>query len=139
MLALRMARATPQRGTLGSIETAQIGPNVVLTTMVGHVTRMLAEDQCAQFGSVLGRLKDPTWIMDQTDLKTFEPSAISAGSRWFDAFRKSGGSRLFLVSRLHAARMAAATIAFGVGLKVQSFDDLRDALDSLGLRPNAAR
>lgn len=129
-------RATPNRGSLGSLESAQVGPSVVLTTFVGHVSRAMAEDQLAQYRQrIAGLSGTPTWIMDCADLTGFEPAAVNAGAKWFDAFRKAGGTRVLLVSRLHAARMAAATIAFGVGLRVESFDELRDALDHLGLRP----
>lgn len=139
MLAVLVPRATPNRGTLGSLESAQVGPNVIVTTFVGHIARVMAEEQLTQYRQRLAGMSAPTWIMDCGEITGFEPSAVSAGAKWFDAFKGRGGSKVLLVSRLHAARMAAATIAFGVGLRVESFDHLRDALDALGLRPNAAR
>ena len=134
-----MPRATPNRGSLGSVESAQIGPLVVITTFVGHISRVTADAQLGQFRERLEKMHEPTWIMDCGSITGFDPSAVGAGSKWFDAFKARGGRRVVLVSRLHAARMAAATIAFGVGLRVESFDELRDALDHLGLRPSSAR
>jgi hypothetical protein len=134
-----MPRATPNQGSLGSVESAQIGPHVVITTFVGHIARSAADAQLMQFRERLAKMSEPTWIMDCSSITGFDPSAVGAGAKWFDAFKVRGGSRVLLVSRLHAARMAAATIAFGVGLRVQTFDELRDALDHLGLRPTSAR
>ncbi len=135
-----MPRATPNRGTLGSLESAQLGPKTVITTMVGHISHQLPHDSLPQFRAVLARCSEvPVWVVDCSSLGGFDPAAVGAGSKWFEAFRSIQGRNVILVGRMHAARMVASTIAFGVGLRVQSFDELRDALDSLGLRPNSVR
>lgn len=111
---------------------------MIITTFVGHISNGLATEQLTQFRMRLERMEPaPTWIMDCSSLSTFEPSAVPAGSRWFDLFRKHQGRTVLLVSSLPAARMAAATIGFGVGLQIRTFDELRDALDELGLRPDS--
>jgi hypothetical protein len=131
-----MSRATPNRGSLGSLESAQVGPFAVMTSMVGHISHQLPHDSVHAFRAALAGCKGtPTWIIDCSSLNGFDPAAVNAGAKWFEAFKATEGRDILLVAKLHSARMVASTIAFGVGLRVRSFDELKDALDHLGLRP----
>lgn len=135
-----MPRATPNRGSLGSLESAQLGPFAVITSMVGHISHQLPHDNVRQFRDAVHACKGtPTWIIDCSGLTGFDPASVTAGAKWFEAFKSAGGRDVILVGRAHSARMVASTIAFGIGLRVQSFDELKAALDHLGLRPSSAR
>lgn len=131
-----VSRQTP-RDSFGTVESAQIGPHVVITSMAGHITAAVVEDRATQFRYVLERVSCASWILDQSQLTGLEPAAVSVASRWFDTFRSAGGKELLLVSTHAAARMAAATNAFRAGVPARSFEELRDALDALGLRPDS--
>lgn len=131
-----MPRQTP-RDRFGTIESAQIGPHVVITSMVGHVSGAVMEDRAARFRYVLERVSCASWIMDQSRLTGLDPAAVAAAARWFETFRNGGGEELLLVGTHRAARMAAATNAFRAGIPARTFEELRDALDALGLRPDS--
>lgn len=118
-----------------AIETESLGGGVLLTRMRGHIKRLTAEQMFDQFRTHLGGLAKPVWIVEQLELTGFEPGAVSAGARWFNAFKDRGGERVVFVSSLAAARMVAATLAFAVHAKVSTCETLGEAYELAGLGP----
>jgi hypothetical protein len=110
-----------------------LAPQVVITHFEGHITRQLAESQLMYFMAALARTQKPQWIMNLTEMTGFDPNAVTAGSEWFRQLKMRDGEHILLVSTQAAARMAAATISFGVGLKIHTFQNLEQALDQCGL------
>jgi hypothetical protein len=116
-----------------AIETELLGTNVLLTRMRGHMTRLLAEQMFDQFRSLVTDIATPIWIIEQLELTGFDPGAVPAGARWFSAFKERGGERVIFVSRLPAARMVAASLAFAVHAKISACETLNDAYEAAGL------
>lgn len=128
MTALRNAQPS-----YAAIETELLGTNVLLTRMRGHMTRLLAEQMFDQFRSLVTDIATPIWIIEQLELTGFDPGAVPAGARWFSAFKERGGERVIFVSRLPAARMVAASLAFAVHAKISACETLNDAYEAAGL------
>ncbi|HVY30275.1 MAG TPA: hypothetical protein VHB79_27145 [Polyangiaceae bacterium] len=122
-----------------AIESERLGSNVLLTRMRGHMSRALAEQQFAQFSSLVAETPEPAWIIEQLELTGFDPGAVPAGARWFSCFKDRGGVQVVIVSTLSAARMVAASLAFAVHAKVACCDTLKEAYERAGLGVVEAR
>ncbi len=117
------------------LQSKLIAPDVVITYFRGHITNELAMKQLPYFRSVLQGSNAATWIMELTAMTGFDPSAMTAGARWWHAFKDAKGEQILLVSTQSAARMAAASLSFSIGLSVKSFTSLEPALAYAGIRP----
>lgn len=123
----------PPQPSHNAIETEVVGTNAVITRMRGHMTRALAESRFEQFRQAMLTTKQPRWIIDQLELTGFDPAAVSAGSRWFESFRAREGELVVFVSRLPAAKMVAASLAFAVHTKIISCETLAKAYEHAGI------
>lgn len=128
-----MGLRKPQAHAASAIETELIGDHVLLTRMRGHMTRVLAEQQYDHFRTLLFGIKTAHWIIEQLELTGFDPGAVPAGARWFNAFRERGGEKVIFVSALPAARMVAASLAFAAHAKISSCDSLKEAYERAGV------
>jgi len=123
----------PQIQSYAAIESEQVGQNVTLSRMRGHVTGLLAEQRFDQFRDSIGSRSGLIWIIETLEVTGFDPGAVTAGARWFRAFKERGGQQVIFVSRMPAARMAAASLAFAVHAKICACDTLKDAYERAGL------
>lgn len=128
-----MVLRKPQPQSYNAIESERVGPNVVLTRMRGHMTRILAEQMYEQFRTAVIETRNPAWIIEQLELTGFDPGAVPAGARWFGTFKDRGGEQVIFVSVLSAARMVAASLAFAAHAKISSCETLKEAYDRAGL------
>jgi hypothetical protein len=128
-----MALAQLQARTHGDIETELADQRVLITRMRGFVTAPLCEARFERFRLSAGMTSGAPWLIDTLDMTGFHPNAVQAGARWFDVFKQQGGTRIIMVSSMSAVRMAAATLAFAVHVKVTSFKELYDAYEHAGL------
>lgn len=128
-----MAPLTKRQPGFDAIESEQLGNNVLLTRMRGHMTRALAEQQFDQFRNLVVETPQPAWIIEQLELTGFDPGAVPAGARWFGCFKDRGGDRVVIVSTLSAARMVAASLAFAVHAKIACCETLKEAYEMAGL------
>jgi hypothetical protein len=128
----------PQPATKGTIETELIGAQVLLTRMCGAVTGPLCESRFEQFRAQAALTSGAAWIIDTLELAGFQPGAVQVGARWFEVFKTYHGKAIIMVSGMSSVRMAAATLAFAVHIKVTSCKDMPEAykvarLDALSL------
>lgn len=128
-----MALAQQQASTRGDIETELADQRVLITRMRGFVTASLCEARVEQFRLNALRTTGAAWLIDTLDITGFHPSAVQVGARWFDVFKQQGGSEIIMVSSMGAVRMAAATLAFAVHVKVTSFKEMNEAYEHAGL------
>ncbi len=84
-----------------------------------------------EFVRVLAQSRTPLWLFDLLDLSGFEASAIPSGSEWWRAFKSSGGTHVLFVTQYGAARMAASTLGFSVGVKLVVCTSLIEARSEL--------
>lgn len=117
----------------GEIETELADGRVLITRMRGFVTSVVCEVMFEQFQECAERTSGAPWIIDTLDITGFHPAAVGVGARWFDVFKERGGSEIIMVSSMSAVRMAAATLAFAVHIKVTSFRDMSEAYEHAGL------
>jgi hypothetical protein len=127
--------ASSTRLTAAKLTTEVLAPDVIITHFRGHITKELAQSQLSSFRIALARTATPNWIMNLSEMTGFDPGAVAAGTEWFKQLKQCNGYHILLVSTQAAARMAAATVSFSVGLKVQTFQSLERALLHLGLKP----
>ncbi|MDF3066634.1 MAG: hypothetical protein K0R38_2235 [Polyangiaceae bacterium] len=125
-------RQCPARA-FDAIETELVGGHVLLTRIRGHATGLMVERRFDQFRAELGGVCKPVWIVEQLELTGFDPSAVTAGARWFTAFKDRGGERIISVSQMAAARMVAATLAFAVHARLFNCGTLSEAYEQAGL------
>jgi hypothetical protein len=122
-----------QQAARGDIETELADRRVLITRMRGFVTAPLCEARFGQFRESALATTSAPWIIDTLDITGFHPSSVQVGARWFDVFKQQGGSQIIMVSSMSAVRMAAATLAFAVHVKVTSFKALEGAYEHAGL------
>jgi hypothetical protein len=127
------------RGDRGEIETELADQRVLITRMRGFVTATLCEARFEQFRRSAVMTTDAPWIIDTLDMTGFHPNAVQVGARWFDVFKQQGGSQIIMVSSMSAVRMAAATLAFAVHVKVTSFKAMNEAYEHAGLGHRSLR
>jgi hypothetical protein len=128
-----VAVPTQHQTAYDAIETERVGAHVLLTRMRGHMTRILTEQMFDQFRGLVSETPNAAWIIEGLELTGFDPGAVSAGARWFGAFKERGGDRVIFVSHLSAARMVAASLAFAVHAKISSCETLKEAYERAGL------
>ena len=116
------------------LQSKLIAPGVVITYFRGHITNELAMKQLSHFREVLQGAGAASWIMELTAMTGFDPSAITAGAAWWQAFKRANGEQILVVSTQSAARMAAASLSFSTGLPVKPFAQLEPALAYAGVR-----
>jgi hypothetical protein len=134
----KTSQQTAMSEVAAALTTTLLASNVVITRFVGRITSTLAEQSMYQFSDALAMTDEPRWIMELSTMTGFDPSAVSAGAAWWRTFKRERGREILLASTHGAARMAGASLAFSVGLKVKTFDDLRQCLVYLGLAPAAS-
>jgi hypothetical protein len=123
----------PEPATKGIIETELIGAQVLLTRMRGVVTGPLCESKFEQFRALAALTSGAAWIIDTLELAGFQPSAVQVGARWFEVFKTHHGRAIIMVSGMSSVRMAAATLAFAVHIKVTSCKAMSEAYKVAGL------
>lgn len=125
--------------TRDDIETELADQRVLITRMRGFVTGPLCEARFDQFRLNAIMTTDAPWIIDTLEITGFHPNAVQVGARWFDVFKQQGGSQIIMVSSMSAVRMAAATLAFAVHIKVTSFKEMNEAYEHAGLGHRSLR
>lgn len=133
LLAEGKAPVTPE------ILTELVDACVLVTSMRGFVTAALCSKSFDQFRALAVNTTGATWIIDTLSITGFHPGAVQMGARWFDVFKTRGGEQIVMVSDNSAVRMAAATLAFAVHVKVSSHRTLAEAYDGAGLKPQVVR
>lgn len=133
LFAERSAVVTPE------ILSELVDARVLITCMRGFVTAPLCSKSFEQFRAVAVNATAATWIIDTLGITGFHPGAVQVGARWFDVFKTRGGEQIIMVSDNSAVRMAAATLAFAVHVKVSSHRTLAQAYEGAGLTPRVVR
>jgi hypothetical protein len=134
-----MPAINPQTKLRGEIATELLDARVLVTCMRGFVTAALCERTFEEFRAHAANTRDAPWIIDTLAITGFQPGAVSVGARWFDVFKKQGGTQIIMVSDQGAVRMAAATLAFAVHIKVQSCRSLAEAYAFAHVEPRARK
>ncbi len=127
------ASTAANRSSEHFILSEALGPGMVSTRMGGHITASLCERELDGFRALMANTAEKVWVIDVSALSGFDPRAVQAGARWFDAYKKSGGSKIIYVSKNPAARMAAQALGFSVGVGVRCVTSLAEAREVLGL------
>jgi hypothetical protein len=122
-----MIASTPARPGIDSVTTTALGPRLILTTFVGRSTWVLSEAARKDFQSLVATMEQPVWISDATRLTGFEPRSLTAGHKWFSAFKARGGCVCLVVSEWDKAMMAARTMALGVGVRIRNYSTIEEA------------
>jgi hypothetical protein len=117
----------------GEIETELADHRVVITRARGYITGPVCEAMFVQFQECAEQISCAPWLIDTLDMTGFHPAAVGVSARWYDVFKERGGSEIVLVSSMSAVRMAAATLAFAVHIKLRTFRDLPEAYEHAGL------
>src|SRR5687767_1340518 len=115
-----MPAIQPQATARGEIATELLDARVLMTCMRGFITAALCEAMFDEFRTHAVKTTGAPWIIDTLGITGFQPGAVQVGARWFDVFKKQGGAQIIMVSDMSAVRMAAATLAFAVHIKVSS-------------------
>jgi hypothetical protein len=134
-----MSPAQTRREPAGEIVTELADSRALITCMRGFVTATLCDATFEEFREHASRTSNAIWIIDTLDITGFQPGAVQVGSRWFDVYKKQRGSQIIMVSDMAAVRMAAATLAFAVHVKVSSSRTLAEAYVAAGLEPRTLR
>jgi hypothetical protein len=117
----------------GEVTSNALSRSVILTSMRGHLDVELARRSAATFAELILQTVEPSWVVDILALSGFQPSAVKVGNSWWTTFKEHGGLEVVLVSRSAAYRMTAATLGFGSGLRVKTFESVDQALAYLGV------
>jgi hypothetical protein len=117
----------------GEIETELADQRVLITRARGFINGPVCEAMFEQFQECAQQTSSAPWIIDTLDMTGFHPAAVGVGARWFDVFKERGGGEIIMVSSMGAVRMAAATLAFAVHIKVRSFRTMPEAYEHAGL------
>lgn len=123
----------------GEIATELLDARVLMTSMRGFVTARLSEGALEEFRAHAENTSAAPWIIDTLDITGFHPSAVQVGARWFDIYKSRGGAQIIMVSSMATVRMAAATLAFAVHIKVTSCRSLAEAYAHAHIEPREAR
>jgi hypothetical protein len=105
----------------------------------GFVTAAVCQATFEEFRAHASSTTGAIWIIDTLEISGFQPGAVQVGARWFDVYKKQGGSQIIMVSDMAAVRMAAATLAFAVHIKVSSARTMAEAYASAGIQPRTVR
>jgi hypothetical protein len=117
----------------GEIETELADHRVLITRARGFITAPLCNAMFEQFQEIAVQTSSAPWLVDTLDMTGFHPRAVGVSARWLDVFKERGGNEIILVSTMNAARMAAATLAFAVHIKLRTFRDLAEAYEHAGV------
>jgi hypothetical protein len=117
----------------GEIETELAEHRVLITRARGYITGVVCGAMFEQFQECAEQTSSASWLIDTLDMTGFHPTAVGASARWFDVFKERGGGEIILVSGMNTARMAAATLAFAVHIKLRTFRDLAEAYEHAGV------
>lgn len=128
-----MALVQPDAPAVSDIETEVVDARVLITSMRGFITASLCEAAYTQFRLRAMSVRAAPWIIDTLAITGFQPGAVQVGARWFDVFREQGGTQIIMVADKSAVRMAAATLAFAIHIKVASFGTLAEAYAQAGI------
>lgn len=134
-----MSLAHSTAKTTDEIITELADSRVLVTCMRGFVTASLCEKSFAQFQGHAVNTTGAPWIIDTLGITGFQPGAVQVGARWFDVFKARGGQQIIMVSDNSAVRMAAATLAFAVHIKVSSYRTLAQAYEAAGIQSRVVR
>ncbi len=115
----------------GAITVRRENPSTIFVRMEGYSSGALVSEHRDEFLRTLGQSRTPLWLFDLLDLSGFEASAIPSGAEWWRAFKSSGGTHVIFVTQYGAARMAASTLGFSVGVKLVVCTSLPEARDEL--------
>jgi hypothetical protein len=122
-----IASTTPTGPRIDAITAKALGPRLILTTFIGKITWVISDVARQEFQSLVVTMDQPVWISDATKLTGFEPRTLTAGHKWFSAFKSRGGRDCLVVSEWDKAMMAARTMALGVGVRIQNFATIAEA------------
>lgn len=123
----------------GEIETELVSSGVLVTSMRGYMTGQHLSDRLEQFRALVEQTHCGTWIIDSLDLTGFEPASVARAALWFDLFKQRQGVHILFVSNLPPARMAAATLAFAVHVKITCCRELSRAYEEAGVGTRSVR
>lgn len=129
----KVAGLSPAGGAVARVTSDILSPAVILTSMHGYLDVELAKRSAARFAELIVHTSEPSWAVDILGLTGFDPSAVIVGNRWWTTFKQNGGREVVLIARSAAYRMTAATLGFGSGLKVKTFETLHEALTYMGV------
>jgi hypothetical protein len=119
--------STPSGPGIDSISAQALGPRLILTRFVGKSTWVISEAARSEFETLVATMDQPVWISDATKLTGFEPRTLTAGHRWFSAFKARGGRDCLVVSQWDKAMMAARSMALGLGVRIRNYSTLEEA------------
>ena len=130
-----MRSSVPAAPVSSEIRSDSLAPNLVVTWFTGYITKSLTEHRLSQFQELLTDCVNPIWIMELTLMTGFDPLAVGAGGEWWQYFKSKhvGRGEILMISSSHAARMAAASLSFSVGVGVRSFASLEECFEWLGV------
>lgn len=121
------------------IESRRLATDVIVTEMSGRIDAKVCTDQLPQFEALLREQFEPRWIIDVLAITGFDAGAVNRGNAWFKAFRAQEGSQIAFVCQLSAAKMAVRALSFSVRVDVTVFENLNEALRSLGVAGPAGK
>jgi hypothetical protein len=121
------ALSIPSATSHSLLETVHLGPNVLLTTANGHITRVMLEEAYQQFRVRLTLSHHPRWIVDQRSITELDSDTVNAFAEWFALFTSRGGRRVVLLGGTSSARMLIATLAFSARVTIADCDTLSEA------------
>jgi len=113
-----------------AFEVQALGPRLFLTTFRGKVTMEMSLAAWPSFERILEPMREPIWLSDAMELTSFEPVALTQGSRWYSLFRRAGGTHVLVASRWERSIMAARTMGLGLGVRVRGFSSLDQATEA---------
>jgi hypothetical protein len=113
-----------------ALEVQALGPRLFLTTFRGKVTMEMSLGAWPSFSRIVEPMREPVWLSDAMDLTSFEPIALTQGTRWYGLFRKAGGTHVLVASRWERSIMAARTMGLGLGVRVRGFSRLDQATEA---------
>ena len=117
-----------------ALEVHALGPRLFLTAFRGKITMEMSIAALPSFERIVEPMREPIWLSDAMELTSFEPIALTQGTRWYTIFRRAGGTHVLVASRWERSILAARTMGLGLGVRVRGFstlDQAREAANSL--------
>ena len=113
-----------------ALEVQALGPRLFVTTFRGKITMEISLAALPSFERIVEPMREPIWLSDAMELTSFEPIALTQGTRWYGLFRRAGGTHVLVASRWERSIMAARTMGLGLGVRVRGFSSLDLAMEA---------
>ena len=113
------------------ISSSRYEDQTVLTRMAGRANGQAVTGGRAEFERSILDGNVRYWLFDLSGLTGFTPDTVPAGAHWWRAFRGLGGTTVLFVTSLPAARMAALSLGFAVGVVIHICQTRREADEKL--------